>query len=196
VLRPGRPRARRRGVAEAATREDYLPRPGRVRTTCPLKQNRKRPSRSLSQNFVSRPKFRLPLEVSSRARSSYLYPSRLYFLFCYARETRRGIMRGDWRTRRRHHHPDQIRGLRRRVGREEGGWTRGEGHAPPRPPPGETSRGRGRGLVGDGQSDWFPCEVILCIVILCTWKGGVRFMIWWDLDACDLTGGASYIANR
>jgi hypothetical protein len=47
---------------EAATRGDYLARPGRVRTTCPLKQNCKRPHLSLS-------KFRFPPKVSSRARN-------------------------------------------------------------------------------------------------------------------------------
>src|SRR3989337_3879254 len=34
---------------------------------------------SLSQNFVSRPKFRVPLEIPSLARSSYLDPSLQYF---------------------------------------------------------------------------------------------------------------------
>src|SRR3990170_8288340 len=63
-LRPGRPRARRRGVVEAATRGDYLPRPGRVRTTCPLKRNCKRPHLSLSLS-----KFRFPPKVSSPARN-------------------------------------------------------------------------------------------------------------------------------
>ena len=34
-------------------------------------------------NFVSRPKFRPPFEIPSRARSSFLRPSRLYILlFC------------------------------------------------------------------------------------------------------------------
>src|SRR3989337_1328569 len=44
-------------------------------------------SLSLSQNFVSRPKFRVPLEIPSPARSSYLDPSLQYF-FCF-------VMTGD-----------------------------------------------------------------------------------------------------
>src|SRR3990170_4232722 len=46
---------------------------------------------SLSQSFVSRPKFRLPLEISSRARSSYLYPSHFCIcIFCFVMPGRRG----------------------------------------------------------------------------------------------------------
>jgi hypothetical protein len=37
-----------------------------------------------SNSFI---KFRFPLKISSRARSSYLDTSLLYFLFCYAGET-------------------------------------------------------------------------------------------------------------
>src|SRR3989337_2441958 len=55
---------RRRGLVETATREDYLPRPVRVRTTRYPKPNRKRPHLSLSlsfnQNFVSRVKVSCP----------------------------------------------------------------------------------------------------------------------------------------
>jgi hypothetical protein len=65
-LRPGRPRARRRGLVETATREDYLPRPVRVRTTCSPKPNRKRPHLSLS---LFQSKFRFPPKVSCPARS-------------------------------------------------------------------------------------------------------------------------------
>jgi hypothetical protein len=82
-LRPGRPRSRRRGVVEAATREDHPPRPGHVRTTRRLERNRKRPHLSLSLNFVSRPKFRVPLEIPTRVRSSYFDPAHYYFLFSY-----------------------------------------------------------------------------------------------------------------
>jgi hypothetical protein len=70
----------RRGLVETSNREDYLPRPGYVRTTFHLKPNRKRPPLSLSRSFVSRPKFRVPLEISSRARSSYSIGS-LPFVF-------------------------------------------------------------------------------------------------------------------
>src|SRR3989337_1554533 len=38
---------------------------------------------SLSRNFVSRPKFRPPLEISSRARSSYSYPLSPIFVFFF-----------------------------------------------------------------------------------------------------------------
>jgi hypothetical protein len=38
---------------------------------------------SLSLNFVSRPKFRVPLEIPTRVRSSYFDPAHYYFLFSY-----------------------------------------------------------------------------------------------------------------
>jgi hypothetical protein len=46
-------------------------------------------SLSLSRSFVSRPKFRVPLEISSRARSSYLIGSLpfVFFVSLYAGET-------------------------------------------------------------------------------------------------------------
>jgi hypothetical protein len=38
---------------------------------------------SLCLNFVSRPKFRVPLEIPTHGRSSYFDPAHYYFLFCY-----------------------------------------------------------------------------------------------------------------
>ena len=49
MLRPGRPRARRRGLVDTATREDYLTHPGRVQSTRRLKPNCKRPHLPPSQ---------------------------------------------------------------------------------------------------------------------------------------------------
>jgi len=75
---------------EAETREDYLPRPGRVCTTCPLKQNRQRPSLSLSLA-----KFRFPPKVPSPARNIVSRPfiifvSLPFCIFCFVMPGRRG----------------------------------------------------------------------------------------------------------
>jgi hypothetical protein len=44
---------------------------------------------SLSLSFVSHPKFRVPLEISSRARSSYLIGSLPFAFFCFVMPGRR-----------------------------------------------------------------------------------------------------------
>ena len=82
---------------ETTNREDHIPLTGGVRTRRRLKANRERPhlSLSLSQDFVSRPKLRHPLQISSRARSSYLHPSLLYFCF-----SSRGDARGNGEQQR------------------------------------------------------------------------------------------------
>jgi hypothetical protein len=46
-----------------------------------------KPHLSLSLNFVSRPKFRVPLEIPTHARSSYFDPAHYYY-FCF-------VMAGD-----------------------------------------------------------------------------------------------------
>src|SRR3989337_83630 len=64
-----------------------LPSASRARPHYASSQAKSQTTASLSQTFVSRPKFRLPLEISSRARSSYLDPP--FCIFCFVMPGRR-----------------------------------------------------------------------------------------------------------